>query len=116
MCSPDTSLLISAEVLAVLLNDGSCPKTGSKLLRKDAVHEMLSNQIPRFLNYSRQGISAAKPDLTNPITELYLVFGDHHPYVCCCTISSTHGLLWFRKTGEPTCKSTLSEIETQPIS
>ncbi|RHZ63446.1 serine hydrolase domain-containing protein [Aspergillus thermomutatus] len=64
------------KVLAVLLNDGTCPRTGSKLLRKETVDEMFSNQIPHFPNYSRQGIPAAKPDLTNPIPELYPVSGD----------------------------------------
>jgi CubicO group peptidase (beta-lactamase class C family) len=60
----------------VLLNDGTCPKTGSKLLLKETVDEMFSNQIPQFPNYSRQGIPAAKPGLTNPIAELYPVPGD----------------------------------------
>ncbi|KAJ5292161.1 hypothetical protein N7478_001412 [Penicillium angulare] len=64
------------KVLAVLLNDGTCPKTGSKLLLKETVDEMFSNQIPQFPNYSRPGIPAAKPDLTNPIPELYPVPGD----------------------------------------
>ncbi|KAJ6109266.1 hypothetical protein N7486_001500 [Penicillium sp. IBT 16267x] len=64
------------KVLAVLLNDGTCPRTGSKLLRKETVDEMFSNQIPQFPNYSRQGIPAAKSDLTNPIPELYPVPGD----------------------------------------
>ncbi|KAJ5198916.1 Beta-lactamase-related protein [Penicillium cf. griseofulvum] len=64
------------KVLAVLLNDGTCPRTGSKLLRKETIDEMFSNQIPQFPNYSRQGIPAAKPDLTNPIPELYPVNGN----------------------------------------
>ncbi|KAJ5805720.1 beta-lactamase/transpeptidase-like protein [Penicillium pulvis] len=64
------------KVLAVLLNDGTCPKTGSKLLSKETVDEMFSNQIPQFPNYSRSGIPAAKPDLTNLIPELYPVPGN----------------------------------------
>ncbi|EAU31610.1 conserved hypothetical protein [Aspergillus terreus NIH2624] len=64
------------KVLSVLLNNGTCPKTGSKLLSKKTVDEMFTNQIPQFPNYSRQGIAAAKPDLTNPIGELYPVSGD----------------------------------------
>ncbi|KAF7528922.1 hypothetical protein PCG10_009636 [Penicillium crustosum] len=63
------------KVLAVLLNDGTCPRTGSKLLQKETVDEMFSNQIPRFPDYSRQSIPDAKPDLTNPIPELYPVAG-----------------------------------------
>lgn len=60
----------------MLLNDGTCPRTGSTLLRKETVDEMFTNQIPQFPNYSRQGIPAAKPDLTNPLPELYPVPGD----------------------------------------
>lgn len=67
---------LSAEVLALLLNNGTCPKTGIKLLTKETVDEMFSNQIPDFPNYSRQMIPAAKPDLTNPIPELYPVPGN----------------------------------------
>ncbi|KAL7947089.1 hypothetical protein V8C42DRAFT_352477 [Trichoderma barbatum] len=63
------------KVLAVLLNDGTCPQTGNQLLRKDTVEEMFRNQIPQFPNYSRQGIPAAKADLTNVIDELYAVPG-----------------------------------------
>ncbi|EHK20521.1 uncharacterized protein TRIVIDRAFT_83408 [Trichoderma virens Gv29-8] len=63
------------KILAVLLNDGTCPRTGSQLLLKDTVEEMFRNQIPQFPNYSRQGIPAAKPDLTSAIDELYAVHG-----------------------------------------
>lgn len=34
---------------------------------------MFTNQIPQFPHFGRQGIPAAKPDLTNPIPELYPV-------------------------------------------
>lgn len=64
------------KVLAVLLNDGTCPKTGVKLLEKKTVDEMFRNQIPQFPNFSRQGIPAAKPDLTNPVGEIYPVAGN----------------------------------------
>ncbi|PNP76703.1 hypothetical protein FNYG_10122 [Fusarium nygamai] len=64
------------KVLAVLLNDGTCPKTGAKLLEKQTVDEMFKNQIPQFPNFSRQGIQAARPDFTNPVPELYPVAGD----------------------------------------
>lgn len=37
---------------------------------------MFTNQTPQFPNASRQPIPAAKPDLTNPIAELYPVPGD----------------------------------------
>ena len=64
------------EVLAVLLNDGTCPRTGVQLLRKETVEEMFRNQIPKFPNASRQVIPDAKPDLTNRIPELYPVDGN----------------------------------------
>jgi CubicO group peptidase (beta-lactamase class C family) len=64
------------KVLAVLLNDGTCPRTGTKLLSKETVDEMFRNQIPAFPNFSRQAIPAAKPDLTNPVGELYPVSGN----------------------------------------
>jgi CubicO group peptidase (beta-lactamase class C family) len=37
---------------------------------------MLSNSIEKFPNFSRQPIPAAKPDLSNPIGELYPVDGN----------------------------------------
>ncbi|KAI0596556.1 beta-lactamase/transpeptidase-like protein [Biscogniauxia sp. FL1348] len=64
------------KVLAVLLNDGKCPRTGVQLLGKSSVDEMFKNQIPRFPNFSRQAIPDVKPDLTNPIPELYPVPGN----------------------------------------
>ncbi|KAL4923603.1 serine hydrolase domain-containing protein [Aspergillus undulatus] len=64
------------KVLAVLLNNGTCPRTGAKLLLKETVDEMFTNQIPHLPNYSRQSIPASKPDLTNPIPELYPVAGN----------------------------------------
>jgi CubicO group peptidase (beta-lactamase class C family) len=63
-------------VLGVLLGNGTCPRTGVKILQKETVDEMFRNQIPEFPNYSRKGISAVKPDLTNPIGELYPVEGN----------------------------------------
>ncbi|KAF4978143.1 hypothetical protein FZEAL_5441 [Fusarium zealandicum] len=63
------------KVLAVLLNDGTCPRSGVKILRKQTVEEMFRNQIDEFPNFSRQFIPASKPDLTNPIPELYPVSG-----------------------------------------
>ncbi|KAM9882572.1 beta-lactamase [Verticillium dahliae] len=59
------------KVLAVLLNNGTCPITGSQILRKETVDEMFRNQVSSFPDYARQGIPASKPDLTNPVSELY---------------------------------------------
>ncbi|KAK0391845.1 hypothetical protein NLU13_1344 [Sarocladium strictum] len=64
------------KVLAVLLNDGTCPKTGVKLLEKSTVDEMFTNQIPQLPNFSRQGIESCKPYLTNSVPELYPVEGN----------------------------------------
>ncbi|KAG9500521.1 hypothetical protein J7337_009002 [Fusarium musae] len=64
------------KVLTVLLNGGTCPKTGAQILKKETVDLMLSNSIEKFPNFSRQPIPAAKPDLTNPIGELYPVDGN----------------------------------------
>lgn len=61
------------EVLAVLLNDGTCPRTGTQILRKETVDEMFTNQIPNFPNFGRQGIPPSKPELTNPLPDLYPV-------------------------------------------
>ncbi|GAB7356931.1 hypothetical protein MBLNU459_g7777t2 [Dothideomycetes sp. NU459] len=64
------------QVLATLLNDGESPTTGARLLQKTTVEEMFRNQIPEFPDFARQGIPAAKPDLTNAIPEIYPVPGD----------------------------------------
>ncbi|KAJ9203969.1 hypothetical protein DTO166G4_2689 [Paecilomyces variotii] len=59
------------QIIAVLLNDGTSPTTGAKLLRKETVDEMFRNQIPEFPHFGTQGIPDSKPDLTNPIPDLY---------------------------------------------
>ncbi|OTA70345.1 beta-lactamase/transpeptidase-like protein [Hypoxylon sp. EC38] len=63
-------------IISVLLNDGTDPKTGAKLLEKSTVDEMFKNQIPERPDFARQGIPAAKPDLTNPLAELYPIAGN----------------------------------------
>ncbi|KAJ2904425.1 beta-lactamase/transpeptidase-like protein [Zalerion maritima] len=59
------------KILGVLLNDGKCPKTGTTILRKETVKEMCRNQISKFPQFGRQGIAAAKEDLTNAIPDIY---------------------------------------------
>ncbi|KAK8855024.1 Beta-lactamase-like protein [Apiospora arundinis] len=63
------------KILAVLLNDGTCPRTGNKILDKATVDEMFRNQVPDFPEFGRQGIPAAIPDLTHPLPDLYPVEG-----------------------------------------
>ncbi|TLD11423.1 hypothetical protein PgNI_05304 [Pyricularia grisea] len=63
------------KVLATILNDGKSPTTGAQILRPDTIAEMFKNQIPHLPDFARQGIPAAKPDLTNPIAEIYPVEG-----------------------------------------
>lgn len=60
----------------MLLNDGRCPKTGAEILKASTVGEMFTSQAPDFPNLGRQPITAAKPDQTNPIPQLYPVPGD----------------------------------------
>lgn len=60
----------------MLLNDGTSPTTNSQLLKKDTIDQMFTNQIEKFPDFGRQGIPDAKPDLTNPISELYPVQGN----------------------------------------
>ncbi|KAG6359671.1 hypothetical protein INS49_013194 [Diaporthe citri] len=64
------------KILAVLLNDGRCPKTGAEILKPSTITEMFTNQIPDFPDFGRQPIPAAKPDQTNPIPELYPLPGN----------------------------------------
>ncbi|KFG84866.1 hypothetical protein MANI_022371 [Metarhizium anisopliae] len=58
-------------VLAALLNDGTCPRTGAKILEKSTVDEMFTNQIPQFPQFGRQGLPASKPELVNPVPDIY---------------------------------------------
>ena len=59
------------QILATLLNDGTSPTTGAQLLQKATVDAMFENQIPQFPDFGHKGIPPAKPDLTNPIPDLY---------------------------------------------
>jgi len=59
------------KIISTLLNNGTSPTTGKQILKKETVDEMFTNQIPSMPNFGREGISAAIPELTNPISELY---------------------------------------------
>lgn len=62
---------LQTEILVALLNKGTSPTTGAEILKPSTVAEMFTNQIPEFPDFARQGIPAAKPDLTNAASELY---------------------------------------------
>ncbi|KAJ6071664.1 hypothetical protein N7499_009678 [Penicillium canescens] len=65
------------QILAILLNDGTSPSTGSQLLKKDTVDEMFRDQIANLPPLSEKYIPDAKPDLTNSGTGLHpTVAGD----------------------------------------
>ncbi|KAI2625788.1 beta-lactamase family protein [Hypoxylon sp. NC1633] len=63
-------------ILGVLLNDGTCPRTGAKILSKATVDEMFTNQIPQFPQHGRQRLASAKPHLANPVADFYPIPGD----------------------------------------
>ncbi|KAE9374935.1 beta-lactamase/transpeptidase-like protein [Stipitochalara longipes BDJ] len=64
------------QILATLLNNGTSPTTGAQILTEATVEEIFRNQIKAFPSFGRQGIPAAKPDLTNAILDLYPVPGN----------------------------------------
>jgi CubicO group peptidase (beta-lactamase class C family) len=62
------------EILAVLLNNGTCPTTKTQLLSPSTVDTMFTNQIPSIPKFGFQGIPPAKPELTNQIPFLYALY------------------------------------------
>lgn len=64
------------QILAVLLNDGTSPKTGARILQKSTVDEMFRNQTPQLPDFARQPIPDSKKWLTNPIPEISPANGD----------------------------------------
>ena len=59
------------KIIATLLNDGTSPTTGKRILKPETVQQMFENQIPQLPNFGREKIQAAFPELTNEIGELY---------------------------------------------
>lgn len=57
-------------VLTTLLNDGYDPKTGNRILSKDSVEEMFTNQIPQMPYFGKKGLLRSEPDYTNGSQEL----------------------------------------------
>ncbi|KIW15762.1 hypothetical protein PV08_05812 [Exophiala spinifera] len=60
-----------AQIISVLLNDGVHAPTGMRLLQKETVQIMFTNQIPEFPNFGRQPIVPPKPVYSNALPELY---------------------------------------------
>jgi len=60
-----------AQIIAMLLNDGEHAPTGARILKKETVDAMFTNQIPDFPNFGRQPISPPKPEYSNALPELY---------------------------------------------
>jgi len=52
-----------------LLNDGTSPITGARILKKETVDLMFQNQIPEFSRLWTTGIPPAKSDLANTIPD-----------------------------------------------
>ncbi|EXJ72316.1 beta-lactamase [Cladophialophora psammophila CBS 110553] len=59
------------QIIAMLLNDGVHPGTGNRILKKETVETMFTNQIAEMPNFGRQGISPPKLDMSNALPELY---------------------------------------------
>jgi len=60
-----------AQIIGMLLNDGVHAPTGNRILKKETVDTMFTNQIPEFPNFGRQAINPPKPEYSNPLPELY---------------------------------------------
>lgn len=60
-----------AQIISVLLNDGVHAPTNTRLLKKETVDAMFTNQIPEFPGFARQGIVPPKPEYSNALPELY---------------------------------------------
>lgn len=60
-----------AQIISVLLNDGTHAPTGAQILKKETIEEMFSNQIPDMPNFGRTPINPPKPEYSNALPELY---------------------------------------------
>lgn len=72
----ESVLKIPAEILSTLMNQGVSPHTGHRILQEESIDELLANQIPQFPDFGRQGLTGAKPDLTNGANDLYPMEGN----------------------------------------
>ncbi|KAK5944906.1 hypothetical protein PMZ80_002108 [Knufia obscura] len=60
-----------AQIISVLLNDGVHAPTGNRILKKETVDMMFTNQIPDMPNFGRTAITPPKPEYSNALPELY---------------------------------------------
>lgn len=60
-----------AQIIAVLLNHGVHAPTGARILSKQTVDAMFTNQIPEFPDFARTPIVPPKPEYSNVLPELY---------------------------------------------
>ncbi|KAH3682013.1 hypothetical protein WICPIJ_007005 [Wickerhamomyces pijperi] len=58
------------QFLATLMNDGVCPITGARILKKETIDEMFVNQIPEMPDFGRRKLTALD-GLSYNITDLY---------------------------------------------
>ncbi|KAF7590861.1 hypothetical protein BBP40_002275 [Aspergillus hancockii] len=67
----ETDWHIHLEILAVLLNNGTSPKTGKQLLKKETVDEMFRNQIKNLPPLREKHFPDAKADLSHSSVGLH---------------------------------------------
>lgn len=60
-----------AQIISVLLNDGVHAPTGNRILKKETVDAMFTNQIPDMPNFGRVPINPPKPQYSNALPALY---------------------------------------------
>lgn len=60
-----------AQIIAMLLNNGTHAPSGAKILKPETVDTMFTNQIPEFPDFGRVAINPPKPEYSNALPELY---------------------------------------------
>lgn len=55
----------------MLLNNGSVPETGQRILSSSSIDQMFTNQLANQPNFARAALPAVKPDLVYKATGLY---------------------------------------------
>jgi CubicO group peptidase (beta-lactamase class C family) len=58
------------KLLGVLLNDGMCEMTATKILSPESVAQMFVNQIPQFPNFAARGIRGGDPAVLHEVEEI----------------------------------------------